>query len=53
MRFYYLDNSLPQKLSKEEKEIYRAIGCKIAVNKTVINEGLAIPAAVIAAAGKI
>ncbi len=46
VRFYYSDSSLPQKLSKEEKEIYRAIGCKIAVNETVINEGSTIPDAV-------
>ena len=46
VRFYYSDNSLPQALSKEEKALYRAIGCKIAVNDSVINEGFAIPDAV-------
>ena len=46
VRFYYSDSSLPQTLSKEEKALYRAIGCKIAVNNSVINEGLAIPDAV-------
>lgn len=44
-RFYYSDAALPQTLSKEEKEIYRAIGCKIAFNETVLNEGQAIPEA--------
>lgn len=46
VRFYYSDNSLPQTLSVEEKALYRAIACKIAVNDDVINEGLAIPDAV-------
>lgn len=45
-RFYYSDSSLPKALSKEEKALYRAIGCKIAVNNSVINEGLAIPYAI-------
>lgn len=44
-RFYYSDAALPQALSKEEKEIYRAIGCKIAFNETVLKEGQAIPEA--------
>lgn len=46
VRFYYSDSSLPQMLSEEEKALYRAIGCKIAVNNAVINEGLAISDAV-------
>ncbi|MBR0426200.1 MAG: alpha/beta hydrolase [Clostridia bacterium] len=44
-RFYYSDAALPQTLSKEEKAIYRAIGCRIAMNETVLNEGQAIPEA--------
>lgn len=44
-RFYYADAALPQALSKEEKEIYRAIGCKAAFNETVLKEGQAIPEA--------
>ena len=39
----YSDNSLPSTLSQEEKTIYRAIACRIAVNEVVLNEGLAIP----------
>ena len=46
VRFYYSDSSLPQGLSEDEKDLYRAIACKIAVNDDVINEGLAIPDAV-------
>ncbi len=46
VRFYYSDSSLPQGLSEDEKSLYRAIACKIAVNDAVINEGLAIPDAV-------
>lgn len=44
-RFFYTDGSLPQALSKEEKEIYKAIGCRIAVNEDIIYEGQAIPEA--------
>ena len=44
-RLFYTDGSLPQALSKEEKDIYKAIGCKIAVNEDIINEGQAIPEA--------
>lgn len=43
VRFFYTDGSLPQALSKEEKDIYKAIGCRIAVNEDIINEGQAIP----------
>lgn len=39
----YSDNSLPSTLSQEEKTIYRAIACRIAVNEVILNEGLAIP----------
>ena len=46
VRFYYSDSSLPSALSKEEKELYRAIACRKAVNVDVINEGLAITDAV-------
>ena len=46
VRFFYSDSSLPSALSKEEKEIYRAIACRKAVNIDVINEGAAIPDAV-------
>ncbi|WP_022761820.1 alpha/beta fold hydrolase [Butyrivibrio sp. AD3002] len=46
VRFYYLDSSLPAALSKEEKELYRAIACRKAVNIDVINEGLSITDAV-------
>ena len=42
VRFFYTDSSLPQKLSREEKDIYKAIGCRIAVNEDIINEGQAI-----------
>lgn len=45
VRFFYTDRSLPQALSKEEKDLYKAIGCKIAVNEDIINEGQAIPKA--------
>ena len=46
VRFYYSDSSLPSALSKEEKELYRAIACRKAVNIDVINEGLSITEAV-------
>ena len=46
IRFYYSDSSLPAALSKEEKELYRAIACRKAVNIDVINEGLSITEAV-------
>jgi pimeloyl-ACP methyl ester carboxylesterase len=46
VRLYYSDSLLPQGLSEDEKRLYRAIGCKIAVNDAVINEGFAIPGAV-------
>ena len=46
VRFYYSDSSLPAALSKEEKELYRSIACRKAVNVDVINEGLSITEAV-------
>ncbi|MCR5166409.1 MAG: alpha/beta hydrolase [Oscillospiraceae bacterium] len=46
VRFYYSDSSLPSALSKEEKELYRAIACRKAVNIDIINEGISITGAV-------
>lgn len=46
VRFYYSDSYLPSALSKEDKELYRAIACRVAVNVDIINEGLAITDAV-------
>lgn len=46
VRFYYSDSSLPEKLTEYEKNIYKAIGARIAVNPCIINEGLAVPDAV-------
>lgn len=46
VRFYYSDSSLPAELSKEEKELYRAVACRVAVNVDIINEGYAITDAV-------
>ncbi|MBR1864131.1 MAG: alpha/beta hydrolase [Ruminococcus sp.] len=43
VRFGYLDSALPEKLTKDEKKLYRAIGCKKACNVDVMNEGVAIP----------
>ncbi len=45
IRFFYNDSFLPAELSETEKKLYRAIACKIAVNKVIMNEGLAIPRA--------
>lgn len=46
VRFYYTDRSIPGDLTKEEKDLYKAVGCRIAVNDSVINEAIAIPDAV-------
>ena len=46
VRFYYSDSYLPSALSQEDKDLYRAIACRIAVNDDVIMEGLAITDAV-------
>ena len=46
VRFYYSDAALPSALSQEEKDLYRAIACRIAVNDDVINEGFAITDAI-------
>ena len=46
VRFYYSDSSLPSALSKEDKELYRAIACRVAVNVDIVNEGYAITDAV-------
>ena len=43
VRFFYSDSSLPSALSKEAKELYRAIACRKAVNIGIINEERAIP----------
>lgn len=43
IRFYYGDGSLPPALSKEDKALYRAIACKIALNPVIINETIAVP----------
>lgn len=45
IRFYYSDKTLPEKLSKNEKQIYKALAAIIAVNIDVYNEGKAIPEA--------
>jgi len=45
IRLYYNGSNLPEQLSKEDKRLYKAIGCRSAINKTVRNEGLAIPKA--------
>lgn len=46
VRLYFLDGFLPEKLTREEKKIYRAVAVRIAVNECIINEGLAIPDAI-------
>lgn len=46
VRFYYSDSYLPSALSKEDKELYRAIACKVAVNVDIVYEGYAITDAV-------
>ncbi len=45
IRFYYTDTSLPAGLTQEEKDIYKAIAAKKAVNIDIIYEGMEIPAA--------
>ena len=54
VRLFYSGAALPQGLSRDERALYRAIASRIAVNETVVNEGLAVPAACAAvdAAGK-
>lgn len=46
VRFFYMDGALPEKITAEEKRIYRAIAVRIAVNDCIMNEGLAVPDAV-------
>ena len=46
VRFYYSDAALPSALSQEDKDLYRAIACRVAVNDDVINEGFAITDAI-------
>ncbi len=41
-RLYYSDSFLPDSLSKEEKDLYRAIASRNLVNVDVMNEGKAI-----------
>lgn len=43
IRLFYTDSALPEKLTKDEKKIYKALAAKKAVNCDVRNEGLAIP----------
>ena len=43
VRFLYGDRSLPKGLSSDEKALYRALASRIAVNETIVNEGLAVP----------
>lgn len=45
MRFLYTDAALPASFSHGEKALWHAIASRIAVNETVVNEGLAVPAA--------
>ena len=45
IRFYYTDHSLPAGLTQEEKNIYKAIAARKAVNIDIVYEGEAIPAA--------
>ena len=46
VRLYYSDSFLPDALSKDEKDLYRAIASRNTVNVDVINEGRAIVEAV-------
>lgn len=46
VRLYYSDSFLPDALSKDEKDLYRAIAARNTVNVDVINEGRAIKDAV-------
>lgn len=43
IRYYYSDKMLPEKLSKNEKQLYRALAANIAVNIDIFNEGKTIP----------
>lgn len=42
LRFYYSDSYLPDDLTEEEKDLYRAIASRNTVNVDVVNEGKAI-----------
>lgn len=42
LRFYYSDSYLPDDLTEEEKDLYRAIASRNTVNVDVVNEGRAI-----------
>jgi len=46
LRFYYSDSFLPDALTAEEKDLYRAIASRNTVNVDVVNEGRAIADAV-------
>lgn len=46
IRFYYADSFLPEGLSREDKELCRAIACRSAVNDDVIKETEAVSDAV-------
>lgn len=43
VRLLYNEASAPKGLSRDEKALYRALANRIAVNTTVVNEGLAVP----------
>ncbi|MCR5640134.1 MAG: alpha/beta hydrolase [Lachnospiraceae bacterium] len=42
VRFYYRDSTLSSELTEEEKQLYRAIACKKAVNPVILAESAAI-----------
>ena len=46
LRFYYSDSFLPDALTKEEKDLYRAIASRNTCNVDIVNEGRAIKDAV-------
>ena len=46
LRFYYSDSFLPDTLTQEEKDLYRAIASRNTCNVDIINEGRAITEAV-------
>ncbi len=45
IRLVYNDATAPKGLSSDEKRIYRALASRIAINKTIVNEGRAVPEA--------
>ena len=46
LRFYYSDSFLPDALTQEEKDLYRAIASRKTCNVDIVNEGRAIAEAV-------